>query len=341
MRFDNPIYDHGFVFPDIADFPDIKHEKRYTGNGHEEYVSVMKKGLQTGNLHEFERGYQWYMKVPDTKLITKLNTMFEFYKTFEDSKEESSLPSSQIYEDLFENGISYLKVDIKELRDMIDDEIKKLIVLPDWRPPPGQFDRSTQLGQMNPDIIKYVNNMFQKLGILQAATKYNKYKDLKVANVVLHIARPTDENWKQFLYDCKTVTKTTNLHIDPKENVMKAMLYLNDITEDDGPFSYVEKSHRWVYDDLQNIFGRAISTGSYCHNPQSRAAVFQFPKQLRVSHNFGRLLLDGTEEQEKLLEQEKLFTSDKGNLCVFDPAGMHRGGICKTGTRIALQILMK
>ena len=341
MRFDNPIYDHGFVFPDIADFPDIKHEKHYRGNGHEEYVSVMKKGLQTGDLHTFERGYQWYMKTPDTKLMTKLNTMFEFYKTFEDSKEESSLPSNKIYEDLFENGISYLKVDIKELRDMIDDEIKKLIVLPDWRPPPGQFDRSTQLGQLNPDIVKYVNSMFQKLGILQAATKYNKYKGLKVANVVLHIARPTDENWKQFLYDCKTVTKTTNLHIDPKENVMKAMLYLNDITEDDGPFSYVEKSNRWIYDDLQNIFGRAISTGSYCHTRDSRAAVFQFPKQLRVSHNFGRLLLDDTEEQERILEQEKLFTSDKGNLCVFDPAGMHRGGICKTGTRIALQILMK
>ena len=34
MRFDNPIYDHGFVFPDIADFPDVKHEKHYMGNGH-------------------------------------------------------------------------------------------------------------------------------------------------------------------------------------------------------------------------------------------------------------------------------------------------------------------
>jgi len=341
MRFDNPIYDHGFVFPDIADFPDIKHEKRYTGNGHEEYVSVMKEGIQTGDQHTFERGYQWYMKIPDTKLMTKLNTMFQFYSGYENIKRESGLPSNEIYKDLYENGISYMKVDTKELRDLIDDEIKKLIVLPDWRPPPGQFDRSTQLGQLNPDIIKYVNNMFQQLGILNAATKYNKQNPLQVKNVVLHIARPTDENWKQFLYDCKTVTKTTNLHIDPKENVMKAMIYLNDITEDDGPFSYIEKSNRWVYDDLQNIFGRAISTGSYCHNPQSRASVFQFPKQLRVSHNFGRLLLDDTEEQEKLLEQEKIFTSDKGNLCVFDPAGMHRGGICKTGTRIALQILMK
>ena len=338
MRFDNPIYNHGFVFPDIADFPDVAHEPKYQGNGKEESVSIMKEAIQKNDLNMFQNGYQYYMKDVDTKLFNKLNNMFQFYSNFEDNKIENNLPSNNVYTDLFEQGISYLKLDIKELRDKIDDEIKNLIVLPDWRPPPGQFDRAKQLG---PDIVKLVNDMFQSYGILQGASKYNKGHNLTVRNVVLHIAKPTDENYKQFLYDCKTVTKTTNLHIDPKENVMKAMMYLNDITIDDGPFSYVEKSNRWIYDDLQNIFGRAISTGSYCHTPQSRSTVFQLPKVCRVSHNFGRLLQDDTEEQERLLKQEKLFTSDKGNLCIFDPAGMHRGGICKTGTRIALQILMK
>jgi len=338
MRFDNPIYDHGFIFPDIADFPDVAHEPKYQGNGKEESVSIMREAIQKNDLNMFQNGYQYYMKDVDTKLFNKLNNMFQFYANFENNKIESNLPSSSVYEDLFENGISYLKLDIKELRDKIDDEIKNLIVLPDWRPPPGQFDRAKQLG---PDIVKLVNDMFQSYGILQGASKYNKGHNLTVRNVVLHIAKPTDENYKQFLYDCKTVTKTTNLHIDPKENVMKAMMYLNDITIDDGPFSYVEKSNRWIYDDLQNIFGRAISTGSYCHTPQSRATVFQLPKVCRVSHNFGRLLQDDTEEQERIIKQEKPFTSDKGNVCVFDPAGMHRGGICKTGTRIALQILMK
>ena len=338
MRFDNPIYNHGFVFPDIADFPDVAHEPKYQGNGKEESVSIMKEAIQKNDLNMFQNGYQYYMKDVDTKLFNKLNNMFQFYSNFEDNKIENNIPSNSVYTDLFEQGISYLKLDIKELRDKIDDEIKNLIVLPDWRPPPGQFDRAKQLG---PDIVKLVNDMFQSYGILQGASKYNKGHNLTVRNVVLHIAKPTDENYKQFLYDCKTVTKTTNLHIDPKENVMKAMMYLNDITIDDGPFSYVEKSNRWIYDDLQNIFGRAISTGSYCHTPQSRSTVFQLPKVCRVSHNFGRLLQDDTEEQERILEQEKPFTSDKGNVCVFDPAGMHRGGICKTGTRIALQILMK
>ena len=338
MRFDNPIYDHGFIFPDIADFTDVLQEERYIDDGKIEYVSMMKEAIQKSDLKMFEQGYKWYMKIPDVKLFDKLNKMFKFYSNFKISRAENNLPSNKIYEDLFENGISYLNIDTIELNNILKKDIESLLSIPDWRPPPGQFDRAKQC---DTDIVKMVNDTFQKLGVLQAATKYNKGKQLQVKNVVLHIAKPTDQNWKQFLYDCKTVTRTTNLHIDPKEDVIKAMIYLNDITENDGPFSYVEKSNRWIYDDLQNIFGRAISTGSYCHTPESRAVVFQLPKQLRISHNFGRVLLDNTEEQYRILKQEKLFTSDKGNLCIFDPAGMHRGGICKTGNRIALQILMK
>ena len=338
MRFDNPIYDHGFVFPDIADFPDVKDEPKYQGNGNEQSVAIMKEAIQKSDLNMFQNGYQYYMKNVDTKLFNKLNTMFQFYANFEDNRIESNLPTNKIYEDLFENGISYLKVDVKELQDKLEQDINNLLQQPDWRPPPGQFDRAKQLG---PEYIRLVNDMFTKLGVIQGATKYNKGKQLQVKNVVLHIATPTDQNWKQFLYDCSLTTRTTNLHIDPKEDVIKAMMYLNDITLDDGPFSYVEKSNRWIYDDLQNIFGRAISTGSYCDTPQSRATVFQLPKICRVSHNFGRILLDDDPQQKMIVEKEKMFTSDKGNLCIFDPAGMHRGGICNKGTRIALQILMK
>ena len=338
MRFDNPIYDHGFVFPDIADFPDVKGEPKYQGNGNEQSVAIMKEAIQKSDLNMFQNGYQYYMKNVDTKLFNKLNTMFQFYANFEDNRIESDLPTNKIYEDLFENGISYLKVDVKELQNKLENDINNLLQQPDWRPPPGQFDRAKQLG---PEFIRLVNDMFNKLGVLQGATKYNKGRQLQVKNVVLHIATPTDQNWKQFLYDCNTTTRTTNLHIDPKEDVIKAMMYLNDITLDDGPFSYVEKSNRWIYDDLQNIFGRAISTGSYCDTPQSRATVFQLPKICRVSHNFGRILLDDDPQQKMIVEKEKMFTSDKGNLCIFDPAGMHRGGICNKGTRIALQILMK
>ena len=57
MRFDNPIKDHGFTFPDIADFPDVKNEKRYMGNGD---VTMLYEAVQKKDLNMFEKGYKSY-----------------------------------------------------------------------------------------------------------------------------------------------------------------------------------------------------------------------------------------------------------------------------------------
>ena len=34
--------------------------------------------------------------------------------------------------------------------------------------------------------------------------------------------------------DCKTISQTTNLHIDPKEGLVKALLYLDPVEDDNG-----------------------------------------------------------------------------------------------------------
>ena len=337
MRFDNPIFDHGFTFPDIADFPDVADE--YRNPSDVDGVDIIRKSIQSRDLSSFRKGYRSLVKHNDEKLFAKLEHMFNFYSTFRSSRKEMGIKSNKVYEGLYENGISYLDLDIDDLVKSTKPIVDKLLSKPDWRPPPGKFDRFQQLDD---SYKSKVQNLFKKSGIIDAASKYNKGgRMLRVANVVLHIAKPTDQNWKQFLYDCDTITKTTNTHIDPKEDVIKAMVYLNDVDEDTGPFCYVEKSNRWVYDSVQDIFGRSITTASYCCDPESRKKVFQFPKFLRVSHNFGRLLLDGTPEQDKILNEQTMFTRSMGNVCVFDPAGIHKGGICNSKNRIALQVLMK
>ena len=339
MRFDNPIKDHGFVFPDIAKFPDVINEPRYEDKEtDEEYLQILRNSLKSGDLENFLNILHKFT-IPNDNFTRRLKMMFNFYSMFYHTRRKSNLPSNKIYEDLFENGVSVTSIETKELYNLALPKIDKLLSVKDWAPPPGTFDRAEQLGQNFKDMVQTI---FEQNGVITAASKYNQgSRKLKVSNVVLHIATPTDQNWKQFLYDCKTVTKTTNLHIDPKEDVIKAMIYLNDISLESGPFSYIEKTNRWIYDDLQNLFGRAISTGSYCDTKESRADVFKLPSFLRVSHNFGRLLLDDDPMQKQLLDKENYITSDKGNCVVFDPAGMHRGGICKSKTRIALQILMK
>ena len=338
MRFDNPIYDHGFSFPDIASFPDVSSEGRYEGDDLTG-LTLIQEAVKHRDLDLFQKGYTYYMKIGDGKLFSKLNHMFNFYSNFERGRTDVDIPPNKVYEDLFEDGISYLDLDLDELRVLAQPHIDQLLSIPDWRPPPGTIDRYHQLDE---SYKQKVHNLFEQSGIIDGASKYNRGgRRLHVANAILHVAKPTDQNWKQFLYDCDTVTETINMHIDPKEDVIKAMVYLDEVDEESGPFSYVEKSNRWAYDEVQSIFGRSITTGSYCCDKQSRAVVFQLPEYLRVSYNFGRLLLDNTPEQDRLLEQRKRFVSSKGNVCVFDPAGMHQGGICKSKNRIALQVLMK
>lgn len=339
MRFDNPIYDHGFVFPDIANFPDVRNEERFIDTDEsDEDIKLMGETFKENNIAEFIKLYSKY-NVSEKPLRKKLNDMFHFYQEFEHSRKEMDIHDSDIHQELYETGIHCTNIDTDEIVKIAQSTIDELLSQPDWNPPPGTFDRVAGSGK---EIKNIVQRQFNDLGIIDAASKYNKgNRRLSVARVVIHIAKPTDSNWKQFLYDCDTVPKTTHLHIDPKEDVVKSMIYLNNVDKDSGCFSYVPKSNRYIYDRMQDIFGRAITTGSYCHTPQSRKSVFGLPSKLRVSHNFGRTLLDEDPLQKEILKREVYYDSSKGNCCIFDPAGMHRGGQCISGHRVALQVIMK
>jgi len=340
LRFDNPIYDHKFVFPDIGEFPDIKHEPKFIDT-QESNTDIQKMNVAFNNKNNIEDFIKIYSKynVNDSRVKEKLNGFFKFYQTFEKTRKELDLPDSDIHQSLFEDGIYFTSIDTNLIKQKLQSKINELLDRPDWTPPPGVFDRAIDVSNEVKDIVQ---QEFKSAGILNATSKYNKgNRLLNVARVVLHIAKPTDSNWKQFLYDCKTVTQTTHMHIDPKEDVIKSMIYLNDVDKTSGAFSYVPQSNRYIYDSMQNIFGRAISTGSYCHNEQSRKSIFGLPAHLRVSFNFGRTLLDSNPLQKTILDKEIYFESNNGNCCIFDPAGMHRGGQCTNGNRIALQVLLK
>lgn len=310
------------TLPDLAAFPDYVHELR---NQNAADLASMYRAFEEGDWNKFvdqsfiDKQARW---------VSKLEHMFHFYRKWR-------RPDYTV--EPLTDGMMTFKEDVVHLRKKVDSQISQLLLQDDWTPPPGVFDRGTQL----PNMCGLVQDLFNTLGIIETASAYNRRK-LSVANVYLHIAKETDSNWKQFFYDAKTTPKYTNTHIDPKEDVVKAMIYLNDVSTDNGAFGYVPESNRFKYDPLQNIFGRAISTGSYCHNSAERRSVFALPSHLRVSHNFGRMALEGSELEAALDENLKYITSDQANIIVFDPgAGIHQGGICTKGARLALQVLMK
>ena len=339
MRFDNPIYSHEFTFPDIANFPDTFDQPVFFDTNESDYdLHLMRNCIQEKNGPRFINLLNKYYQGPKS-LRGNILKYFQHVTEFADTRVDMDMPDNQVHESLYEQGVWSTYLDTSTMQQLAMPIADQLLEQPDWQPPPGIFDR---LQKAPKQLVREVKEQFAETGILQGATKYlSRGRNLKVSHVVIHVATPTDSNWKQFLYDCDTVTRTTHLHIDPKEDVVKSMIYLNDIDRHSGAFSYIPYSNRWIHDPLQEVFGRAITTGSYCHNKESRAPIFNLPSHLRVSYNFGRTLLDNDVQQQMLLDQDVYDESEQANCVVFDPAGMHRGGQCTTGNRIALQVIMK
>lgn len=331
MRFDNPIKDHGFVFPDLAEFPDYTQESRHEG---EADLQPFYEAWQKGDAKAFQAEMHRYIGKP-TRWSGKVMEHFGFYQKFQPhTKNQDGNPDTR---ELYEKGILAKAVDTAPLRRALDVKINSLLGKKDWRPPIGTYDRGQHVNEINGKV----QNLFEANGIIEAASQYSG-APRKVEATFLHVSMPTDTHWKQFFFDAETTPRWTNTHIDPKENVIKAIVYLDECSSENGAFGYVPGSNRFIYDPLQDLFGRAISTGSYCPNPEARKSVFALPSFLRVSYNFGRCAIPGSYLDQWLEERFEYFDTSRGNVVVFDPgAGIHQGGITREGRRIALQVLMK
>ncbi len=349
MRLDNPIYNHKFKnLPDIASLPELKGEYR---SKKKIDLSNLYLFLKQQNLSKFNKEldsiiYSTYSEAPKLngedeetkKWRSYLNKYFVFYKNFKPKSQK--LKNNDVYDGLYNQGFKIIKLDTNNLINKdIEKKYRLLTSRKDWRPPPGTFDRWKDLNNLS---IQNVNNAFVDRGIIKACEHYYSKKNMRVSTVRLTVGRSTDNHWKQFLYDCKKITKYTNLHIDPSEGVVKAMIYLNKVNKGNGETSFLPKSNRFVYDPLQSLFSRAIAVGSYCHNPISRRSVFRLPKKLRVTTNIGRLVDDKSNLKKYLDKNLVSLTSKVGNTLIFDPgAGMHNGGVVKKGERIALQVVIE
>jgi hypothetical protein len=334
MKGDNPVprEDHWFRFPDLAQFPDYAAEGR-----RQDAVDLrpLYDTVKQGQSDQFVALVSALTTTdPAPKWLSRLSGHFRGARMM--AKRKSSPIATQCFRDLYDLGAHCTHV---EMKLDVSQEVDTLLAQPDHVPKPGSYDRGMSLPAEKQAIV---SKALGTAGILQSAGAYLG-RAVKVKNVFLHVATPSDTNWKQFFMDAKTTPRLVNSHFDPKADTMKALLYLEECkTFEQGAFRYCPTSHRFQHDPLQDIIGRAISTGSYCTNPESRRSVFRLPSHLRVSCNFGRCLLDGTAEAQRLEDKFFVASTEYGNVCVFDPMGIHQGGRVYEGhgRRITCQIIM-
>jgi hypothetical protein len=204
-----------------------------------------------------------------------------------------------------------------------------------------------------------IRRAMQKSGALDFVSAYLG-KPVELLYVALDHAHP-EQAWYQDCYnDTRLGTaKTAYMHTDANCDIIKAMLHLRDVREEDGPFCFVPGSQQWArspltvavhkgFDEASGfVFAGRPENGDYYRprfrHVEDRRDILSLPPSLRGSTHFGDDILDGSELSDSLLAAEKRFIAPAGTIVMFDGSrGIHRGGLAQPGGgRWAIQLAFR
>lgn len=284
--------------------------------------------------------------IHDAKFTKRLNAEIEreFIVRALAGPQPQMMLDTQAYMDFLRNGViplHFSKKDNNELKELLSDDIDEVRESHgDWQGV-GTYDREKRYTpDNNPALHDLVNRIYRNTGAFQIATAYMGC-ELVLAGITLQVCRSTDQHWKMTCNDQPT-KKLEILHFDPKQGMIKSIHYLNDVTLSDGPFKYIPTSHRWQDDPLRRMAAKTNGVTNYLNDETERARFLRLPKALQHCAIIGSVLPDGSPLAERLLKREYPYTTEEADAVLFDPGGLHRGGIVDgDGERVNLQIMFR
>ena len=191
--------------------------------------------------------------------------------------------------------------------------------------------------------LQIIDLIIKDLDIYSYIKKYYNC-EFKLSSGRLHRSTDEDDHSIQTLNDLIKDNPPIhkNLHIDPKLD-MKCIIYLNEVTNIDGPFSYIKGSHLFgKTSNIEKNFAKAVNVYNINNTKEKRFEFLSLPKDLQKSANFGNYILNDSVNGKYIKNNLTPLTSDLGNIILFDPEGIHLGGNCYNGgERIAIQVILK
>ena len=191
--------------------------------------------------------------------------------------------------------------------------------------------------------LKIIHEIVKDLDLYSIMNKYYNCS-FRLTSGILHRSTDEDEHCIQTLNDLvkDNPPRHKNLHIDPKLNI-KCIIYLKEVNSNDGPFSYIKRSHLFSKTPMvEKNFAKAINVFNINNTPQKRFEFLSLPKDLQKSSNFGNYILNESKNGKYIKENLTPILSTSGNLILFEPDGIHLGGNCyNKGERIAIQVIFR
>jgi hypothetical protein len=206
--------------------------------------------------------------------------------------------------------------------------------------------------------IALMGEIFGRHGFNKAVSDV-RHEPVRAGGFAVEIS-PDDNDWWHSRYEDAGVTAPSPaayFHNDESRDAYKAIIYLDDVGADLGPFSYVPASYAMPRPRLEWAVARATlstldaaeikktmtdlrpSRGVFTSRV-ARQFFGMLPARLRLNSHLGFDVLDGTPQAEALAAGAVTMLAPAGHVIVFDGGRvLHRGGLVKRGMRAALQVV--
>jgi hypothetical protein len=188
----------------------------------------------------------------------------------------------------------------------------------------------------HPELWKLAGQTMRKAGVVQCSTDYFGSGDAKLKAAAVMVNQPGQAWCNDIFRDGAAETPpTVGFHIDSSGYcTLKVVLYLNDVGPDQGPFGVIPTSHLWEQGGLDRVRRRAFDRSPLVsRSPGQRKAFLSLPPELQVKAEFGGDMPAGAPETNAFLARERVMTGPRGQLNLFDPEVIHRGGHARQGER--------
>ena len=195
----------------------------------------------------------------------------------------------------------------------------------------------------HPEFWSAVERAMRDCGALDITAAFFGAPSAQVRSAGVLLNQPA-QDWATRLYrDIEMeAPPTAGFHIDSNGKCfVKVVLYLSDVGPDQGPFGLARGSHRWAEGSEERIFRRAFDKSDLVvRSAKKRRMFLSLPPQMQVKAEFGGDMLADSPEAKALLDQEIVATGPRGQVNLFDPEGVHRGGNVRQGERRVVLITM-
>lgn len=185
------------------------------------------------------------------------------------------------------------------------------------------------------ELFTCIETLFRDSGVFAIASAYLG-RNAGLIDVNPQINDTTDTFWRDIFPDAEitTLPPTAYCHRDASGGDLKAIIYMTDVSDRNGPFSYVVGSNRMKIKRMDDLICEANdSNGLAGTDPRARARFAALPAKLRQKGSFGNDLKPESPLGREIGAGLWAVKAGRGSIVLFDTKGIHRGGMVEDGER--------